>query len=179
MDCKFTRGGEKFELSFERRLEHPPEKVWRVLTERELLRQWFPCDVEGEWKVGKDLRYTFLHGEGAGLSEEELRGEVLTVDPLRLLEFSWGKYLYRCELSAEGDGCRLRFVESLTDSSEGARSAAGWEMCFENLELILQGVEAAMFVYEVWQGKFERYVKKFEPEMGPQQGPPENHPAPQ
>ena len=49
-------------------------------------------------------------------------------------------------------------------------------MCFENFEAILQGVEVALFVYEAWQAKFEKYVRKFEPEMGPQQGPPENHP---
>ncbi len=45
-------------------------------------------------------------------------------------------------------------------------------MCFENFDAILQGVEVALFVFEVWQGKFEKYVKKFEPELGAQQGPP-------
>ncbi len=176
MDCTFTAVGDGYELAFERRLNHPPEKVWRVLTERDLLRQWFPCDVLGEWKVGEGLQFVFQHGEGDGLPEEDLRGEVLAVDPPKLLEFSWGKYRYRCELSPEGDGCLLRFTESLADPSEGARTAAGWEMCFENFEAILQGVEVALFVYEAWQAKFEKYVRKFEPEMGPQQGPPENHP---
>lgn len=178
MDCRFTRVGERFEFAFERRFAHPPQKVWRVLTERELLQQWFPCDVAGEWKPGEELRFTFLHGEHEGLPEEDLRGEVLNVDPPRLLEFRWGKYLYRCELSADGEGCRLQFTESLTDSSEGARSAAGWEMCFENFELILQGVEVAAFSVEVWQSKFESYVKRFEPEMGPQQGPPKSWSGP-
>ena len=56
---------------------------------RHRLRQWFPCDVEGEWSVGSELQFTFLHGEGEGLSDEELRGEVLTVDPPHLLEFRW------------------------------------------------------------------------------------------
>ena len=133
-------------------------------------------DVLGEWKVGEGLQFEFQHGEGDGLPEEDLRGEVLAVDPPKLLEFSWGKYRYRCELSPEGDGCLLRFTESSADPSQGACHAAGWEMCFENFEAILQGVEVALFVYEAWQAKFEKYVRKFEPEMGPQQGPPENHP---
>ena len=174
MDADLTQAGGRYTLILERNLPYPPEKVWRVLTERELLRQWFPCDVEGEWKVGAELRFTFLHGEGEGLSEEELRGQVVTVDPPRLLEFLWGRHLIRSELIAEGDGCRLLFSETLDDASEGARNAAGWEMCIENLELLLQGASAARFALDVWRGKYARYVKKFEPLFGPQQEAPES-----
>ncbi len=177
MDCTFGAVGGGYELAFERRLEHPPEKVWRVLTEKDLLQQWFPCHIVGEWVVGETLRFEFQHGEGDGLPEGDLRGEVLTVDPPKLLEFTWGQHQYRFELSPDGDGCHLRFTETLADPSQGARNAAGWEMCFENLDAIMQGVEIALFAFEVWQGKFDKYVKKFEPEMGPQQGPPENYPG--
>ncbi len=172
MECNFTRIGVRIELVLEKKFAQPPENVWRVLTERELLRQWFPCDVVGQWRVGESLQFIFPEGQHEGLSEAELGGEVLVVDPPHRLEFTWGKYRYRCELSAEGDGCRLRFTESFADPSEGARSASGWEMCFENLDAILQGVEVALFVIEVWQAKFEKYVKKFEPDLGTQQGPP-------
>lgn len=177
MDATLTKTGTRYALGLERNLAHSPEKVWRVLTERELLKQWFPCDVAGEWKVGAELRFTFLHGEGEGLPEEDLRGEVLAVDPPRLLEFRWGTHVLRCELIPEGEGCRLVFSETFDDPSCGARDAAGWEMCFENLELLMQGVALAQFVAEVWRAKFERYVGKFEPEFGPQQDMPDNHPA--
>ncbi len=173
MEATLTRAGSKFTLGLERRLAHPPEKVWRVLTERELLRQWFPCDVEGEWTVGSPLKFTFLHGEGEGLSEDDMRGEVLTVEPYRLLEFRWGDSHLRCELTPDGDGCRLLFSESLDDPSWGARNAAGWEMCLENLDLLVEGLTLAKFAVDVWQRKFGRYVKKFEPKFGPQQVPPE------
>ena len=66
MDATLTKNGPRYTLGLERHLAHPPEKVWRVLTERDLLKQWFPCDVEGEWKVGTALRFNFLHGEGDG-----------------------------------------------------------------------------------------------------------------
>ena len=174
MDGKLERSGDRYELIFERQIAHPPEKVWRVLTERNLIVQWFPCDIVGEWKVGETLQFVFQPGQHEGLTEEELRGEVLTVEPCQLLEFTWGKYHYRCELAADGDGCRFRFTESQSDPSEGARSAAGWEMCFENLELILQGAEVVAFVWETWQSKFESYVKTFEPEFGSQQGAPDD-----
>lgn len=177
MDASLTKTGPRYTLGLERRLAHSPEKVWRVLTERDLLNQWFPCDVEGEWKVGSELRFNFLHGEGEGLPEEELRGEVLVLDPPRLLEYRWGTHLLRCELTADGDGCRLLFSESFEDASWGARNAAGWEMCLDNLELLVQGATLAKFVAEVWRKKFARYVGKFEPQVGPQQGMPESHPA--
>ena len=174
MDATLTKTGKRYTLGLERRLAHAPEKVWRVLTERDLLKQWFPCDVEGEWKVGAPLRFSFLHGEGEGLPEEDMLGEVLTADPPRLLEFRWGTHLLRCELIAEGDGCRLLFSDSFEDASWGARNATGWEFCLENLELLLKGAATAKFVADVWQKKFEHYVGKFEPEVGPQQSMPDN-----
>lgn len=178
MDAKLEKtDGPWYTLRLERRLAHPPEKVWRVLTEREALRQWFPCDVEGEWKAGARLAFTFLHGEGEGLPDEDLRGEVLAVDPPRLLEFRWGTHVLRCELVADGDGCRLLFSESFDDASWGARNAAGWEMCLGNLDRLLRGAAPAEFDVDVWRKKFARYVAQFEPEMGPQQGMPETHPA--
>ncbi len=175
MEATLKKSGSRYTLGLERRLAHPPEKVWRVLTERELLRQWFPCDVEGEWTVGSELRFIFLHGEGEGLSEEELRGEVLAVDPHRLLEFRWGSSHLRCELIPDGEGCRLLFSETLPDASWGARNAAGWEMCLDNLDLLIEGLAVAKFAVEVWRGKFGRYVRKFEPEFGPQERPPQSH----
>ena len=176
MEATFTKSGERYVLELERHLPHPPEKVWRVLTERELLRQWFPCDIEGEWVVGTPLLFTFLRGEGDSLPDEELRGEVLVVDPPKLLEFRWGSSVLRAELIALPDGCRLQFSETLDDPSWGARNAAGWEMCLENLDLLLEGAAAVKFVADIWKAKFARYRKKFEPDAGPQQGMPEDHP---
>jgi len=177
MDARFTKDGSQFTLTLERRLAHPPEKVWRALTERDLLKQWFPCDVEGEWSVGAPLRFHFLHGEGEGLSDDEMRGEVLKAEPVRLLEFRWGQHRIRCELAAAGDGCNLLFSETIDDASMGARDAAGWELCLENLDTLLQGGAIAKFAWDVWNPKFQRYVQKFEPEFGAQQGPPDNHAA--
>ena len=69
MDATFVKAGARYTLGLERRLAHSPEKVWRVLTERELVKQWFPADIDGEWKVGATLQFKFLHGEGDGLSD--------------------------------------------------------------------------------------------------------------
>ena len=55
-----------------------------------------------------------------GYEPHTIRGEVLTVDPPRLLEFRWGSSHFRCEVRAEGEGSRLLFAETLDDPSWGA-----------------------------------------------------------
>ena len=176
MDATLTRQGTSYTLAFERQLSHPPEKVWRVLTERDLLKQWFPCDIEGEWKPGANLKFHFMHGEGDGLSEEELRGEVLVVDPPRRLEFRWGNHYYLSELTPDGDGCTLSFSDRFADGSEGARNAAGWELCLDNLDLLLDGAELAKFAMERWQERFYYYARLFEESAGAQKGLPDSFP---
>ena len=172
MDASLTHDGPRYTIRFERRLAHPPEKVWRSLTERKYLRRWFPSDVFGEWKKGAKLDFTFKDGEA-----DPMEGEVLSVEYPRLLEYRWGESILRFELTAEGDGCRLHFSEAFEDSSIAARNAAGWETCLRNLEEILRGYEPAAFDLGAWRILFERYVSRFEPLAGSQQGPPETHPA--
>jgi len=39
-------GGGRWRLRFTRTLDHPPEKVWRAITEPEHLRAWFPQRIK-------------------------------------------------------------------------------------------------------------------------------------
>lgn len=39
--------GERPVVRYTRHLPHPPEKVWRALTEPEHLEHWFPTTMEG------------------------------------------------------------------------------------------------------------------------------------
>ena len=126
MYTTFRQEGSNYVLLVDRELEHPPEKVWRALTELDQLAQWFPARVDGEWVVGAALRFTFEPGHADDLPEEELRGEVIAVEEPWLLEFRWGSSRMKYELAPEGDGTRFRLFEYLTDPSWGARSAAGW-----------------------------------------------------
>ena len=174
MDPTLTKDDPRYTLRFERQLAHSRERVWRALTEREHLRKWFPCDVTGEWTVGAKLRFVFAEGEA---ENTDLSGEVLAVEPLRLLEYQWGEAVLRCELIEEGDGCRLIFSESFEDASIAARNAAGWEMCLANMQALLLDQAPAEFAMDAWRVLFNRHVERFEPLAGPQQGPPETHPG--
>ena len=65
----------RWQLRFTRKLAHPPEKVWRALTEPEHLAAWFPTDIEGERAPGAELRFVFRNGEGPTIA-----GKMITYD---------------------------------------------------------------------------------------------------
>ena len=150
-------------VRLERDLPDPPAVVWRALTEREQLREWFPCDVivaGGEWRVGAAISFPFP----PEVIEMTLSGEVLAVDEPRELAFTWGEETLRFELTAHGDGTRLVLIDELP-AGAAARNAAGWDTCLDKLA----GGEPAA---DAWKPRFERYAAAFEPTLGPQEGPP-------
>jgi uncharacterized protein YndB with AHSA1/START domain len=69
----------------EKTLPHPPEKIWRTLTQAELIGQWLmPNDFVP--KVGH--RFTFKT-KPMGDWDGTVHCEVLDYDPPRLLRYSW------------------------------------------------------------------------------------------
>ena len=76
----------RWRLRFSRTISHPPEKVWRALTEPEHLAAWFPTTVDGERAVGAALRFTF-----PGEEAPPFEGRMLTYDWPSTLEFTWGR----------------------------------------------------------------------------------------
>ncbi len=77
------RDADKIELSWD--LPHPPEKVWRALTEPALVAQWLlPTDME--LKPGRPFRF---RGEPNPLWDGVVRSEVLELEPGRRLAYTW------------------------------------------------------------------------------------------
>jgi uncharacterized protein YndB with AHSA1/START domain len=97
-------------LRFERRLDHPIERVWRAVTDPDELRHWFP--------PGEDLQIT----------ESE---------PPYLLVGSWYGDTLRFELRPDGEDCVLVFTHSFAERDKAARDAAGWDRCFARLDALL------------------------------------------
>lgn len=52
----------RWQLRFTRSFRHPPEKVWRAISEPEHLARWFPTTIEGERVAGAVLRFAFPGG---------------------------------------------------------------------------------------------------------------------
>jgi uncharacterized protein YndB with AHSA1/START domain len=125
----------RYALRFERTLDHPPEKVWRALTEREQLIAWFPAEVDLDVPAGTEVRFAFPSGRAP-----QAGGTVTRADAPELLEYLWGDALLRWELAAIGDGaCRLVFTHVFDDRTGAVAAASGWHAGFEVLAARLDG----------------------------------------
>lgn len=158
---RVVRDGDSVALRYERHLAHPPETVWRALTESESLRHWFPADIVGERATGARVRLPFwpdgvaqssrsLEEAGVDVStidfDEALPGEIRAFDPPTLFELLWGDStgpadLLRFELHPEEGGTRLIFTTwpGKPGPLGHAGTAAGWHACLDALTSRLDG----------------------------------------
>jgi uncharacterized protein YndB with AHSA1/START domain len=73
-------------LVFERQMKHPPEKVWRALTESHLIAEWL---MENDFVPKVGHRFTMRAVPLPGWSGI-VNCEVLTVEPPHRLSYRWG-----------------------------------------------------------------------------------------
>jgi uncharacterized protein YndB with AHSA1/START domain len=172
-----VRDDGRYVLRFERHIAHPPERVWRALTEPAELRRWFPADIVGERKPGAKIRFVFR--DTAPRAEdmpdllehdpEDLDGEFTEFDPPRLLAYLWGEEDLRWELEPIAEGCRLIFTHTFTERSgiphpggpvkKAARTAAGWDVCLASLTALLGNSVAPP--EDLWPLLYGRYARQF------------------
>jgi uncharacterized protein YndB with AHSA1/START domain len=159
--------GDRWTLTFTRKLAHPREKVWRAVTEPEHLAVWYPQEIVGERKAGAPLRFVTPGGTGDGFD-----GQMLVFDPPSVMEFTWGTDLLRIELSADGAGTVLTLTDTFDDVGKAARDAAGWHECLDRLTDDLDGTPLPA-LGEPWRKIHPVYVATFGPEastIGPPPG---------
>jgi uncharacterized protein YndB with AHSA1/START domain len=166
MNATLDTAADQSVLRFERRLAHPVEKVWRAITDPAELTRWFPQDIEGSFTPGASLRFVF-RGEPPTLGGEviaDFRGEVLEIDPPRLLAYSWGEDVLRWTLTPDGAGCLLVFTDTISERGKAARDGAGWHVCLDGLQALLAGPGAAAPPGGGWQELYASYTQAFGPE---------------
>jgi uncharacterized protein YndB with AHSA1/START domain len=119
----------------EREIPHPPEKIWRALTQPHLIAEWL-MDTDFAPNVGH--RFNFKAEWGA------VDCEVLEVEPYSSLAYSWGdtrlKSVVTWTLTPAGAGTRLRMEQKgfRPDQPRYFQGAeAGWPRFLDNLERVL------------------------------------------
>ena len=119
----------------ERILKAPVEKVWRAITDKDQMKQWY-FDI-ADFKPELGAEFTFNGG-----SEEQIYVhlcKITKLEPGKLLQYSWryrdypGNSFVTFELFPDGDTTRIKLThEGLdtfpTDNKDFARSSfeGGW-----------------------------------------------------
>jgi uncharacterized protein YndB with AHSA1/START domain len=127
----------------ERIFPHPPEKVWRALTETSLIAQWLMKN-DFEPVVGRKFQF---RSEPVPNWDGVIDCEVLIVDPLKQLSYSWSAFgldsLVLLTLTPAEGGTHVRMEHSgFRPDQQAAYQGANyaWQHFFGGLERLLAGV---------------------------------------
>ena len=129
----------------EREIAHPPEKLWRALTQPHLIAEWL---MRNDFSPVVGHRFTLSGDWGS------VECDVLTVEPGKTLTYTWNhahadpafdlRSVVSFTLTPTAAGTLLRmektgFRPEQKQAFGGARY--GWEQHFTNLERVLAGLE--------------------------------------
>jgi uncharacterized protein YndB with AHSA1/START domain len=126
----------------ERDIAHPPEKLWRALTQPHLMEEWL---MKNDFKPEVGHHFN-LRGDWGGV----LDCEVLVVEPQRELAYTWNfrhddaafnlESVVTFTLTPTAVGTRLRMEQTgfRPDQRQAYGGAhAGWKQFFEKLDQVL------------------------------------------
>ena len=130
----------------ERDIAHPPEKIWRALTEPHLIAEWL---MRNDFRPDVGHRFN-LTGEWGGV----LDCEVLDIEPHRTLSYSWNfshedaafdlRSIVTFTLTPTAAGTHLRVEQSgFRPEQKQAFGGAklGWQQFLEKLETLVAGLD--------------------------------------
>ena len=165
--AKIQKDGEQWTLIVVRELRHPPEKVWKALTDPAHLSEWAPFDADRDMTTVGPVKLSTVGTPTPQVSESTVK----RADPPKLLEFSWGGSDLRWELDPLGDrGTRLTLWHNI-DRRFISWGAAGWQICFDVLERFIAGkpigrmAGPTVMKFPSWQRLTAEYAKQFGVEM--------------
>jgi uncharacterized protein YndB with AHSA1/START domain len=127
--------GDRWTLVFVRVLRHAPERVWAALTEPAQLGAWAPFTADRDLGRTGNATLTMIDGDVT----EDLPASVRRAEPPTLLEYTWGTDLVRWRLEPVDAGTRLTLEHTLHDRDWVPKVAAGWHLCLDVAERLLDG----------------------------------------
>jgi uncharacterized protein YndB with AHSA1/START domain len=126
---------ETLSVVVEREFPFPPEKIWRALTQPQLIEAWL---MKNDFKPVVDHRFKLSADWGS------VDCQVLAVEPNKILSYTWGAFglgsVVTWTLRASGNGTHLRMEQSGFPPNhpqyyEGAK--AGWPRFLGALQQLL------------------------------------------
>jgi Uncharacterized conserved protein len=130
----------------EREIPHPPEKIWRALTQPHLIAEWL---MKNDFEAVVGHRFN-LRGEWGGV----LDCEVLAIEPNTTLSYTWNfkhddaaydlKSVVTFTLTPTGTGTLLRMeqVGFRPDQKQAYGGAkVGWQSFLANLEQVVARID--------------------------------------
>ena len=130
---------EALSVVVERELPHPPEKIWRALTQPHLIEEWL---MKNDFTPVVGHRFNLSADWGA------VDCQVLAIEPNKSLSYSWGAYglesVVTWTLTPTSAGTRLRmeqlgFRPDQQQAYQGAKY--GWQRFFTTLEQLLARID--------------------------------------
>ncbi|NTX35810.1 SRPBCC family protein [Myxococcus sp. CA033] len=160
--ARVQKEGEKWTLVVVRDLSHPPEKVWRAITQPEHLREWAPFDSDRNLGSVGTAKLSTVGAPKQMVAETQIK----RADEPRLLEYSWGGQDLRWELEPQGAGTRLTLWHNINRGFI-SMGAAGWHICFDVMDRLLAGQPIGRIVgpdamgFDGWQRLNAEYARQF------------------
>ena len=124
----------------EKELPHPPEKIWRALTQGALIKEWL---MDNDFQPVVGHRFSFRAAPMPNWNGI-IDSEVLVIEPNRKLSYSWGSLglesVVEWTLEPTSGGTRLRMEQSgfRDDQEANYRGATyGWQKFLAGLERVV------------------------------------------
>lgn len=126
---------ETLTVTVEREIPHPPEKIWRALTQPHLIQEWL---MKSDFQPSVNHQFKFTADWGS------VDCKVLTIETGKTLSYTWDamglESVVTWTLSPSGAGTLLRMDQSgfRPDQKQAFHGARfGWDKFFTGLEQVL------------------------------------------
>ena len=126
---------ETLSVVVEREIPHPPEKIWRALTQPHLIAEWL---MKNDFTPVVNHRFTLSADWGA------VDCRVLTIEPNTTLSYSWAAYglesvvTWTLRPTSVGTNVRMEQTGFRPDQQQAYQGAkAGWPQFFAALDQVV------------------------------------------
>jgi uncharacterized protein YndB with AHSA1/START domain len=144
MTTATTATAETRSLVIEKEMPHPPAKVWRALTEGQLIEEWL---MKNDFQPVVGHRFSFRSTPVQGW-DGVINGEVLVVDPPARLSYTWSTMGMQNDvawtLTPTDGGTHVRMEQAGFGPNQEANykgASYGWKNFIGKLEQVVERLD--------------------------------------